>query len=159
MQREISYEWSPELVRLGARRFIARYAGPWLVGFTIIMLVAILALAAGWEGHFWWVMIILPAIYAALWFRYYVRVVKICDEMPDRKVTVRIEPESITFQTSEHSSTMKWSRIKKLWRYPEVLLIFTYDQHTYSMLPAGPLGEEGRQFIEEKVREHGGQVS
>ena len=79
--------------------------------------------------------------------------------MPDRKVTVRIEPESITFQTSEQTTTMKWSRIKKLWRYPDVLLLFTYDQQTYSMLPAAPLGEDWRRFIEEKVREHGGQVA
>jgi hypothetical protein len=54
---------------------------------------------------------------------------------------------------------MKWSRIKKLWSFPDVLLLFTYTQQTYSMLPTGPLGEDGKRFIEEKVREHGGKVA
>jgi hypothetical protein len=143
MQREISYEWSPELVRLGTRRFISRYAGRSLIAFAVVMILAIVALTVGRTEGFWWGVILLPVIYFAFWFGYYKRAVKICYEMPDRKVTVRIEPESITFQTSEHSTTMKWSRIKKLWRYPEVLLLFTYDQQTYSMLPVAPLGEDG----------------
>lgn len=158
MQREISYEWSPELVRLGARRFISRYAGRSFIALAVIMMLAIVALTAGRTESFWWVVILVPVIYASVWFGYYRRAIKVGDDMPDRRVTVRIEPESITFETSEHTTTMKWSRIKKLWRYPDVLLLFTYDQQTYSMLPVAPLGDDGRRFIEEKVREYGGEV-
>ncbi len=78
--------------------------------------------------------------------------------MPDRHVTVHVEAESITFQTSEHTSTMKWSLIKKLWSFPDVLLVFTYGRWNYSMIPVAPLGEELRRFIEDKVKEHGGKV-
>ncbi len=75
--------------------------------------------------------------------------------MPDHRVTVRVEPESITFQTSERSTTLKWSAIKTLWSYPDVLLFFTYDRQTYTAVPVAALGEDLRRFIEEKVREHG----
>ena len=46
MQREISYEWSPELVRLGTRRFISRRAGRSLIVFAV-MVFSIAALTAG----------------------------------------------------------------------------------------------------------------
>ena len=157
MQREISYEWSPDLVRLGTRRFIFRYAGSWVIAFSLIIIFAVMA-ATGQATSFFWIAIIL-LIYASAWFAYYRRALRICREMPDRKITVRIEPETITFQTSEHVTTMKWSRIRKLWSYPDVLLLFTYDSQTYLMLPVAPLGEDGKRFIEEKVREHGGQVA
>jgi hypothetical protein len=158
MQREISFEWSHELVRYATLRFISRYAGGSLIAAAILMIVSIVALVVGRAEGFWWVGIFLPVIYFLIWLGYYMRSVRICDEMPDRKVTVRLDPESITFETSEHSTMMKWSGIRKLWRYSKVLLLFTYDQQTYSMLPVAPLGEDGRRFIEEKVREHGGQV-
>lgn len=158
MQREITFEWTPELVRLGARRFISRYAGRSLVGFLIVLAIGITGLVMGDGSGFWWLITILPVVYALMWIRYYVRVTKILSEMPNRRVTIRVEPETITFQTSEHTSTMKWSLIKKLWSFPDVLLVFIYGRWNYSMIPVAPLGEELKRFIEDKVKEHGGKV-
>lgn len=159
MQCEITYEWSPELVCLGTRRFILRYAGRSLVASAVIMVLAIAALIIGRAESFWWIIIILPVIYALIWFGHYRKAVRVCKEMPDRGVTVRIDPEGITFQTSQHTTTMKWSLIRRLWSYPDVLLLFTYTQQTYTILPSAVLGDDTRRFIEEKVREHGGQVA
>lgn len=105
------------------------------------------------------IILILSAFYGLSWYSHYRRALKICEDMPDRKVTVKIEPESITFQTCEQTTTMKWSRVKMLWRYPDVLFLFTYSDQTFSMLPVAPLGEDAKLFIEEKVRAHGGQVA
>ena len=132
MQLEISYDWTPELVRLATRRFIFRYAGRSLIGFAVVMIIAVFGLTFGEGVSFWWVMILLPMLYTLGWVRYYMRAVKVCDDMPDRKVAVRIEPEGITLQTSEHTTTMKWSRIKKLWSFPDVLLLFSV--HTADLL-------------------------
>src|SRR5436190_1969000 len=158
MRREISYEWTPQLVRMGTRCFISRYAGNSLIGFLIVWAIGIAGLVMGGGDGFWWLITILPIVYALTWVRYYFRVTKISDEMPARHVTLRVEPESITFQTSEHTSTMKWSLIKKLWSFPDVLLVFTYDRWNYSVIPVAPLGEELTRFIEAKVNEHGGKV-
>jgi hypothetical protein len=94
-----------------------------------------------------------------LWLAYYRRIQKIREEMPDHRVTLRVEPESITFQTSERSTTLKWSAIKMLWSYPDVLFFFTYDKQIYTAVPVAALGDELRGFIEEKVREQGKEVA
>jgi hypothetical protein len=158
MQREITYEWTPELVRIGARRFISRYAGRSLLAFLIVLAIGVAGLVMGDGSGFWWLLAIFPVVYALMWVRYYFRVTKILDEMPDRRITVRVEPETITFQTSEHTSIMKWSLIKKLWIFPDVLLVFPYGRWNYSMIPVAPLGDELKRFIEDKVKEHGGKV-
>lgn len=155
----ISYEWSPELVRIGTRRYIARHVGSRLVAFAAALVVAAIALAAGSAGGFWWVVIIVSALYLLIWAGHDLRMVKMRDERPDPMVSIRMEPECITFQSSEQTTTMKWSGFKKLWRFKEVLLVFLHGQRAYLILPAGPLGEEGRRFLEDKVREHGGQVA
>jgi len=119
------------------------------------MAIGIGGLIVGAGDGFWWLVIGAPAAYAGFWRAYYDRVKKIREEMPDHRVTVRVEPESITFQTSERTTTIKWSGIKAVWSYPDVLLLFTYDRQTYTAVPSAALGEELRRFIEDKVREHG----
>jgi hypothetical protein len=111
-------------------------------------------------GHgFWWLAIGAPAFYVAMWLAYYGRIQKIRQEMPDPRVTLRVEPESITFHTSERTTTLKWSAIKLLWSYPDVLFFFTYDKQIYTAVPVAALGDDLRRFIEEKVREHGKEVA
>jgi len=158
LPREISYEWSPDLVKLGTRRFIMRQAGRRMIVFLILigLLIAALALMG---ATFWWLLAIAAVIPPCLWLVYYLRVTRTRYEMPDPRVTVRIDQESITFQTSETSSTMKWSGIKRLWSFPDVLLVFTYTKQTYSALPVEPLGDELKRYIENKVRENGGEVT
>ncbi len=158
LPREISYEWSPDLVKLGARRFIVRQVGRRMLVFMgfLAVLIALLALLG---QPLWWLLGIVALIPLLLWLVYYYRITHIRYEMPDRRVTVRVELDSITFETSEHRSTLKWSGIKKLWSFSDVLLLFTYTKQTYSALPVAPLGEELRRYIESKVRENGGEVS
>lgn len=90
---------------------------------------------------------------------YYFRATRIQAELPPRQATIRIEPEGISFVTSDYSSTMKWSLIKQVWKFPDVLLVFAFGKWNYTAIPVAPLGNEARQFIEDKVREHGGKVS
>jgi YcxB-like protein len=100
-----------------------------------------------------------PVFCVCFWLAYYGRALKIRQEMPDKRVTLRIEPESITFQTNERSTTLKWSAIKLLWSYPDVLFFFTYDREIYTAVPVAALGDDLSQFIEQKVREHGKEVA
>ena len=123
------------------------------------MLVVLGALLTGKLSGASWILVAPPLLFGYVWFAYYKRALNVPDQMPDRNVKVRFDLESITFESIDHTSTMKWSRIKKLWVSPEVLLLFTYDNQTFSLLPVAPLGEDGKRFIETKVREHGGKVS
>ncbi len=161
MQREITYEYAPLLVKAASRRFIWRRAGRGLVACCVIGGMGIAALVTGVASP--WLSLVaigLPVSVGAAWWRYYRRAADVCATMPDRHVTVRVGPESISFQTTEHTSTLKWSRIKRVWRFPDVLLLFTYDKTAgYTMLPTAPLGEELRRYVEDRVREHGGDVA
>jgi hypothetical protein len=158
LPREISYEWSPDLVKLGARRFIMRYAGRRMLVFLTMIGVLVAGLAIMGEAS-WWILAIVAVIPPLLWLAYYYRVTRTCYDMPDRRVTIRIDQETITFQTSETSSTLKWSGIKKLWSFKDVLLLFTYTKQNYSAVPVEPLGEELRCYIEKKIEENGGEVA
>jgi hypothetical protein len=159
MNREITYELSPELVRIGTRRFIFRSAGPSFIFSLIALVIGAAGLIMGGRSVFWWLLTILPFCHGFIWVNYYCRMTKKMDEMPDRRITVRSEPDSITFQTSERTSTIKWSYIKKVWKYPDILLLFTNSRMTYTLIPVAPLGEQLKQFIEDKVKEHGGQIA
>ena len=160
MQREISYEFSPALVRLAARRFIVRYAGAWLALSIPIMILGVAWLTLGTDQPLWWLAVILPAGFWALWVRHYLTVAKICDTMSDRRISVRVDDDSITLQSADGQATMRWSSIKRLWRFPEVLLLFWHRKDSnYSILPVETLGSELAQFIQDKVREHGGEVA
>ena len=137
--------------RYSRRRMIAYFL--LVAGFAIAAVVL--------EGGevFWWLVVLLVATFAFRGYRYFQTATKVIDDMPDRRVTVRFEPESITFQTSEALATYKWSRIKRLWRFPDVLLLFTYSQFGYSILPVASLGDDLQRFIELRVRENGGEVA
>jgi hypothetical protein len=85
---------------------------------------------------------------------------KLADTMTDRRVIVRVDPDTITFQTSRENSTVKWSSIRELWKFPDVLLLFTDDKRpTYSILPVEALSDDLRRFIQDRVRDHGGDVA
>ena len=159
MEREISYEWSRDLVRIAARRFLIRYAGQSLIASLIVLAIGLGGLILDGGNVFWWLIAIPPVIYTLLWVQYYLRITKAANELLGLRVTIRIGPESMTFQTDEHTSTMKWSAIKNLWSFPEVLLVFTYNRFNYSLIPVPLLGEELKQYIEAKVSENGGKVT
>ena len=159
MQREISYEWSPEFVRLCSRRFVFRYARRSFIFCLVLFALGVCGVIFAGGSGFWYLVISLPVAYVCFWRAYYDRIRKIRQEMSDHRVTVRIESESITFQTSERSTTLKWSAIKTLWSYPDVLFFFTYDRQTYTAVPVSALGEDLKEFIEDKVRENGKEVA
>jgi hypothetical protein len=159
MQREITYEWSPEFVRLSTRRFLFRYARRSFIFFLILFATGVCGLVFGGGPIFWWLVIGAPVFCVCFWLAYYGRMKRIREEMPDPRVTLRVEPESITFQTSERCTTLKWSAIKRLWSDPDVLFLFTYDRQTYTAVPVAALGTDLRRYIEEKVREHGNEVA
>jgi hypothetical protein len=121
----------------------------------ILFVIGVCGLLFGGGHRFWWLVIGVPVFFVCAWFAYYRRIQKIRQEMPDHRVTLRIEPETITFQTSERSTTLKWSAIKTLWSYPDVLFFFTYDKQIYTAVPVAALGDDLKQFIEQKVREEG----
>ncbi len=165
MQGEFSYEYTPAVVKLACKRFMSRRLGGFMILFGLIAVLGVLFLILGIgtprsAAILIGVLIGVPASIGFAWWRFLQRSVAVCESMPDRSVVVRIEPDSISFQTSEHATTIKWSRIIRVWQFPDVLLLFTYDKNSaYTLLPTASIGEDLSRFLLDKLREHGCEVS
>jgi hypothetical protein len=105
----------------------------------------------GGTGWFWWLVFGSPAAHFGFWHAYYDRVKKIHKEMPDHQIVVRVEDEAITFQTSERTTTIRWTGVREVWSYPDALLLFTRDRNSYTALPVAALGEELRVCLKKKT--------
>jgi len=156
---EATYEWSRDLIRKSVWRFLSRFARPSLVLAIVLLALGIFSMLAGYSAWMSGLFIGTPFGLGLVWLRYYLMVTRIYDQMRDRRVTVRIEPESITFRTSEHVSTMKWSMIKQAWSFADMLLLFTYGRTNYVGLPVAAIGPELKRYVEERIRQHGGKVT
>jgi len=122
------------------------------------MAIGVIGLITGEYSGIYWFFVFLSIMLMLVWIRYYFHTTKIYKEMPDRHVKLSVAEDSITFQTSEHLSTIKWSLIKKVWKFPDVLLLFTYGHWNYMAIPVAPLGADLAGYIEDRVRKNGGKV-
>lgn len=78
--------------------------------------------------------------------------------MGDPLVKWSFTEEAFICESSAGNAELKWSTIKKLWRYNDVWLLF-YASGAYSTLPVETLSSEAKNFIEQKIREAGGHVA
>jgi len=156
---EFSYESSPALARLAARRFIQRRAGAWLALFGVAAIAGSIALAMGFRQ--WYVIagVVLSCGFLLVWLNYYAWSDRAFRSMPDPNILVRIKDDSIEFVTSEQSTKLKWSRIKQVWKFRDVWLLFTYTNDSFTLIPAEALTDESEAIIEKKVIDNGGSVT
>jgi hypothetical protein len=163
LPREITYEWSRELSKASMRRFLWRQHRAFLIIFSIFAAASIGCLAFDHRKELagkYWGSLAISLVPVLLFVKAYFGTAKIFENLPDNHVTVRIEPEGITFKTSESVSIWKWSAIKRLWKFSDVWLVFRYKQSmSYSVLPTAELGADLTKFIEDKVKQHGGLVA
>ena len=78
---------------------------------------------------------------------------KLAQRLAGQEITLRLESESITFQSPDTSLTMKWSAIERVLRYPDGVLIKLRHQPAYRAIPLYALGEEILRFIETKANQ------
>ena len=157
--RDVTYEWSRDLIRRSVWRFSSRRLGRAIAAVVLLLLLGIASAMAGFATWMPWLFISVAIGVGLVWLRYYLFVTKAYDEMRDRRITVRIEPDTITFRSSEMVSTIKWSLIKQAWSFPDVMLLFIYGRTNYVTLPVAPIGEELRSYVVERIRTHGGKVT
>lgn len=157
LSQDITYDWSPELIKTSARRYILRQSRQTQVLLPLILVIGIICLAKGIVAG--WVFIGVSVWIAVLFLKQYMRAVTPADERSDRKVTIRVESDSITLRTSQKESTLKWSEIKEVWSSPDVLMLFPQGTRQYIAMPVASLGDDLRQYIETNIRQSGGKVS
>lgn len=159
MNRTITFDYSPRIVRKAAKHFLFRYYRKMMLLAGVVLalgLVLVLSRYGGWLGY---LAVLAPFAIPVAWSNYVNTAVKAAQELRDSGVSVTLTDESITFETSQHCCRMNWSLLKDVWRFPDVWLLFTYSVMSYVLIPTEALDEELRSFIETRVGEEGGKVS
>ena len=164
--REFTFEKPVELYRTIRRRHFSRHMRRPCLGFLPIGIIGLLGVFAsfyrGGSGGAFWLLIGISILPFATWAIHNWSVSQIRAAGPAPRYTVRVEPESLTVKTEKASSTLKWSAISTIWKYPDMIFIF-WDKKTNInhaiVLPTASLGEDLSRFIENRVREHGGVVA
>jgi len=164
--REITFEKSVDFYRATRRRHFSRQIRRPCLGFLPIGIIGVLGvllhLQKGQSGGGYWLLVCISILPFALWGANYWATSQIRAAGPAPRYTVRVEPESITITSEKSSSTLKWSAVKTVWKYPDMIIIF-WDKKTSLdfafALPTASLGEDLSRFIEDRVIEHGGRVA
>ena len=166
ISREITFEWPLGFARAIKRHHFSRQIRrPSLVFLPIgiIGLIGVwLHLQKGESGGGYWFLICISAAPFVLWGLHYWATSQMRPSGAVPHFTVRVEPESFSITGAQGSSTLKWSQVTTMWRFPDMILVF-WDKknrldHSFA-LPVASLGEEGSRYIEDRVREHGGVVA
>lgn len=157
LSQDITFEWSPELIADCTRRYILRKSRRTQSLLLLLLALGVFCLVKGMVAG--WILIGVCVWILSLFLRHYLRTIKAAKETSDRKVTLRIDPESIFVRTSQQESTLKWPQIKQLWTSPDVLMLFPQGTSQYIALPVASLGEDLHEYIETNVRQHGGKVT
>ncbi len=168
LPKKTAYEWSRELSKTAARRFFLRRFRNSILFFYINFAIGIVCLAgfrAGLIQHeqlawIYLIPIIVCSVPTMILAFTYLKIAKTFSEFPNKRFSICAEEAGLTFQTSESSTTVKWSNIKRIWKFSDFWVIFRQTPRLVcSPLPVAPLSAEIFKTIEDKVRQHGGQIT
>jgi len=164
LPKEITFLWSRDFMKLRARRYLSRCS--YRLFTSICLGIAAIGIAglifdSRPEAHAaYWPYLFFPLFPVLIYGRRYLVMSRIRNKDLNRRVVARIEQESLSIDTGEIVTALRWQAIKRLWKFPDLFLLFTdVYQPTFVTLPVGELAEETKTFIEIKITEHGGRVS
>ena len=158
----VTAQYTDELIRLAARRFLVRYA---LRDAVVVVLIALFTVAGWLAFDLDWKMpvgvllfalvLLLIVLFTAM--RYIQQSVARFRALKDTTGSWQFSDDFISTKNELGSSEYRWSLVTEVWRFPEVWL-FLYGTAGYSLLPAAGMSEEAQAFVLERVKAHGGKV-
>jgi hypothetical protein len=162
MEYEASVRYDKSIINSAVKRFWVRScARDTAIGFILLGTAG--ALWFYFDAKTWYtatfaaLSLVFIFIMTAVFFVYRKRSLKTLDEMGPPIAVWRFTEEALSAESGMGKAEFKWPVVKKLWRFPDVWLLF-YTNQSYSTLPVADVSAEARQFIEEKIRSHGGIV-
>jgi hypothetical protein len=162
MEYEVSARYNRSIINSAVKRFWVRScARDTAIGVILFGIAG--ALWFYFDAKTWYtatfaaLSVIFIFIMAAVFFVYRRRSLKTFDEMGSPIALWRFTEETFSADSGMGKAEFKWPVVKKLWRFPDVWLLF-YSNQSYSTLPVAEVSAEARQFIEGKIRSHGGIV-
>lgn len=162
MGHEVSYEASDDLVKYCTTRyFLKRSAKRDLLGVTLIGI----GVGLSWHNGFneWYEVALATGGAVAVlmltgaWLVYRHRMLSGIRECKDRTIRLRFEPESLFAESELGQSQLKWSAVKKIWRFDRAWLVF-FSNTSYLMIPTAALNTDAAAYLVDRVKENGARV-
>lgn len=166
MATQITYEKTADFIRTVKRRHCTRQTRRNFLFYLPIGIIGLLGVIgsfhSGKSGGAFWLLVGISGLWPVLWVLHYLATGYIRLAGPAPRFSAWIGPESITITSDKSSSTLLWSQVTAMWRFPDLVFIF-WDKKTdldhAIALPTSSLGTDLSRFIEDKVRQHGGVVA
>jgi len=156
---EFTYDVTPDLAKVAARKYIWRRAGLWLILNFIVLLSCLFLLVAGNRN---WYVFVLPAIATVklwAWLKSYLKSGASVEKVTDRKVTVYLNENDMQMNFAQVETKVSWSHPMSISKYKTLWLITFLDTNDRTCIPVDALSVEVKTFIENKVLENGGTVA
>ena len=160
---EFEVQYSEALIKKTTQRYTLRLVGRGgfiTLGAILVCLLYLIAIGdRSWRiGSMatiaGFALVMLPSLYVA-----FLRRSLATFRAMDRPTAIfRLTDDTLYSKTTLGSSDIRWEAIEKVWKFPEVWLIF-YSRGQYITLPTTALDAEACRFILEKVQRCGAQVS
>lgn len=162
MTRQLTIVYSEDILKRGVRRFWIRFInwhgfaaiGVAVGGFLYFLLAGDRSWLLGIFGILAGLLVLMPVL---LYLTYLRRGLAKFSKMNSKSVEITLTEADFTTKSDLGTSSVPWTSFQKLWRYPDVWLLF-YDRNAFITLPAGQLDEEVKAMLVEQVCGSGGKV-
>jgi YcxB-like protein len=162
MSHEITLHYDESLLRRAAFQIWRRQIGVGFIITLVVLAVGLVTMIANGDTS-WLVgaagttlgMGILVRI--ALYVVHYRRALQRLKMMGKPEATLILSESSFTISSEIGSSTLPWSAISEIWRFPDFWLLFV-SRSSFSTLPLADFSAEAKAFFIERVRAAGGKV-
>jgi hypothetical protein len=160
---QIQARYTESLVRRVAMQFWVRYIG-WR-GFAAVAIMTVCFLYLLMIGDYSWyvsvfgtVLVMAILVGGAIYYVNRHRALATLRQMAEPIATIDLSDVGISTQSDLGKCEMSWRAITEVWTFPDAWLFFI-AKGSYFTIPTESLTNEVRQFINQKVQEHGGTMA
>jgi len=156
---QVQYAYTREFARRASGRFLGRYFRPALLLLVGLAVFALIALLNGVGHGLAYAALVAPLLYYVVWLRYVRRAEKIAMDLRDPQIKLTADENGFTLQSVDHTSTLAWSRMKEVWKFDDVWLLFPYGVGSaYTAIPTSALAGGAGEFIAARLVESGTKI-
>ena len=162
MQHEVPIRLTEDAVRAAWGRFWARAVGRKMAAGLAVAVSATIALfwagLRGWPLEAFAACQILAVVYfPAVFYHQRRRALSFFRKMPAVSVTLFFSDDGFETRSDFGSSTSPWRKIERVWRFPEVWLVF-HTRDRFSIIPTKDLPSTAAEYILRKVSTYAGEI-
>ncbi|MGH9684538.1 MAG: YcxB family protein [Candidatus Acidiferrales bacterium] len=161
--RTIALHYTETLVRSAVKAFWLRVTGwRFFTALTLLLVILVYDLVVGDRS---WMVGVLGSVFAlglifvaALYFVHYHASFRRFRRMRVPEGTLELGDRSFRIASDVGASDILWSTISGVWRFPDFWLLFL-SRSQFITLPLADLDSDAREFILERVKSQGAEVS